>query len=93
MNGTNQVSPLSQLNKINQYVPASVNANAVLLGSLKVVFLIGLVLYALFAFVATRQIDIMSKTLDTPISTSVRLIGYIHLLVAIGLLIFVFVTL
>ncbi len=59
----------------------------------KVMFLIAFGLYVFFAFIAVRQIDIMRRTVITPLSPLIQLIGYIHLFVAIGLLLFTFLYL
>jgi hypothetical protein len=54
----------------------------------KILFLIAFGLYVIFAFIAVRQIEIMRKTVITPLSPLIQLIGYAHLIVAAGLLIF-----
>lgn len=46
-------------------------------------FIILAALYVGFAFIVTRQITIMSKTIVTPFSPAVKLIGMIHLVVAL----------
>lgn len=52
-------------------------------GVAKLFFLLAFGIYMLFAFIATRQIAIMRKTLDTPFSPMIQLLGYIHLLLAV----------
>ncbi len=59
----------------------------------KAMFLIGFGLYVIFAFVAARQIDNMGKTVITPLSPFIQLLGYLHLLVAIGAFVFTFMFL
>jgi len=54
----------------------------------KAMFLIGFGVYVIFAFVAARQIDNMGKTIITPLSPFIQLLGYLHLLLAIGAFIF-----
>lgn len=49
----------------------------------KAFFIIGFILYVIFAFIATRQIQVMRKTVETPLSGFITLIGYAHLLLAI----------
>ena len=56
---------------------------------LKILFIVGFGLYAIFAFVTTRQIEIMRQTVVTPLSNAIRLVGYIHLFVAIGMIVYV----
>jgi hypothetical protein len=56
----------------------------------KLFALIGFSLYVAFAFIATRQIHIMRKTVITPLSGFVALLGYLHFLLAIGALVFVY---
>jgi hypothetical protein len=48
----------------------------------KLMFVLLAFLYLMFAFVVTRQIKTMRTTLITPFSSSVRVFGYVHFLVA-----------
>jgi len=64
-----------------------------LLNGVKILFYIGFFFYVIFAFIALRQIDDMRKTVETTFSSAVLIIGILHLLLAIGLLVFVFTTL
>lgn len=66
-----------------------ISISSILLQGLRVFFLIGFSLYAIFAFVATRQVDVMSKTIDTPLSPTLRLVSYLHLLVSLCAIAFV----
>jgi ABC-type multidrug transport system permease subunit len=54
-------------------------------GALKVLFVVGFGVYTIFAFVVTRQISNMRRTLSTTASAPIRFVGYVHLLAAIGL--------
>ncbi|MBI2039669.1 hypothetical protein HYT18_01225 [Candidatus Microgenomates bacterium] len=54
---------------------------------LKGVILLILIFYAIFALLIIRQVDLMSKTLITPVSPVVKAISIIHAGFAIGLLI------
>jgi hypothetical protein len=45
-------------------------------------------LYAVFAFIVTRQIHIMRKTVITEFSSVLRVIGYLHFGVAVVLFLF-----
>ena len=54
----------------------------ILPGFFKVLFVLAVFLYLVFAFVVTRQIKIMRSTVITPFSPVVRIIGYVHLLIA-----------
>jgi len=74
------------LNQITQM--ANLPMNLLIFGALKMLFIIGFSLYAIFAFVTTRQIEIMSHTVQTPLSSSIRLVGYIHLFVALGMIVY-----
>jgi hypothetical protein len=56
----------------------------------KVFALIGFSLYVAFAFIATRQIHLMRKTVITPLSGFVALLGYAHFFLAIAALVFVY---
>lgn len=51
-------------------------------------FIITSFLYAAFAFVVTRQIKIMRTTVITSFSPVLRLLGYAHFLLSIGVFIF-----
>lgn len=59
--------------------------------SVKTLFIIGALLYLVFAFVVTRQIQVMRSTVITPFSPYVQLLGYAHLIMALIVLIF-FIT-
>lgn len=54
---------------------------------LKASTLIILLLYAIFALMVVRQVDLMGKTLITGISPAVKIIAAVHALSAIGLII------
>ncbi|MEJ2441782.1 MAG: hypothetical protein P8Y06_02590, partial [Patescibacteria group bacterium] len=54
---------------------------------IKVLVLLGLAIYAIFALVVLRQIQLMTDTLEVGFETPVRLLGVVHL--AFSLLIFV----
>lgn len=56
----------------------------------KGVTLLILLLYAIFALIIVRQVDLMSKTLVTNISPIVKSLAIIHAGFAIGLIILVF---
>lgn len=62
-----------------------------LLFGVKALFVVGGVLYLLFAFVVIRQINIMGKTIRTVASGTIKLLGYAHF-VAAALVLFYFVT-
>lgn len=59
----------------------------VLISILKLAILIILVFYALFALLIVRQVDLMSKTLITPVSPVLKAFSIIHAGVAIGLIV------
>lgn len=64
------------------------SANTALLFGVKSMFVIAGVLYTLFSILVTRQISIMSKTIATTASFHMKLLGFIHLIVAILVLIY-----
>jgi hypothetical protein len=70
--------------------PGFFETSDVVLNLVKILFLTGFFFYAIFAFIAVRQIDIMRKTVITPLSPIVQIIGYLHLLLAVGAFIFAF---
>lgn len=55
----------------------------------KLSILIILVFYAIFALLIVRQVNLMSKTLITPVSPVVRAVAVLHAGFAIGLIILV----
>ncbi len=54
-------------------------------GVLKFVFVVGALFYLIYTFVVVRQIHTMKKTLITNFSSSVSLLGFLNLLLALGL--------
>lgn len=66
-----------------------IQLDSVILGIVKTLFFAGFGLYLIFAVIALRQIGLMRKTVVTPLSPIVQLIGIAHLVLAIGALIFV----
>ena len=59
-------------------------------GVIKVGILIGLIVYILFAFILTRQVDIMSKTVNVPLSGFLKLLALLHFIAATLLFALVF---
>jgi hypothetical protein len=51
----------------------------------KLLFLLGLLVYVAFAAVVIRQVGIMNRTLNASFNTFLRLIAWIHLGVAVGI--------
>lgn len=54
---------------------------------LKAAVLLILIFYAIFALIVVRQVDLMSKTLITPVSPVLKAFSIIHAGVATGLII------
>lgn len=54
--------------------------NALFLTGIKGIFLLGILIYFIFALIVVRQIHVMKKTLITPFSPVVQTAGYTHLL-------------
>ena len=54
--------------------------SALFLTGIKGMFLLGVLIYFLFALIIVRQIHVMKKTLITPFSPIVQTVGYTHLL-------------
>lgn len=61
--------------------------NIYLVAFLKWAILIILVFYCLFALIIVRQVDLMSRTLITPVSPLLKAITILHAGFAIGLLV------
>ena len=57
---------------------------------IKAAILIILFLYAIFALLIVRQVDLMSKTLITPVSPIVKAISIIHAGFALGFIFLAF---
>lgn len=53
----------------------------------KVLFLVGLSVYLIFAAVVVRQVYLMTETLEVGFETPVRALVWLHLAVAIGVFI------
>lgn len=53
----------------------------------KVLFLVGLVLYLAFAVIVVRQVKLMNRTLNGLFDIPLRLFSLVHLIVAIGVFI------
>lgn len=63
------------------------NSSILVLG--KLFFLFGFGTYVIFAIVIVRQVYLMTTTLQVGFETPVRMLGWIHLIVAIGVFLFV----
>lgn len=72
-------------------LPTDVN-NFLFLG-VKGLFVIGALLYLAFAFVVTRQIQVMRSTVITPFSPVMQILGFAHLILAIVVLLIFIVVL
>ena len=59
----------------------------------KVFFLIGLVIYLIFALVIVRQVNIMTDTLDLSFEVPIKVLAIFHFFFALGVLVIAFVTL
>lgn len=51
---------------------------------IRILFLIGIGVYVVFALVVVRQVQLMTDTIRVGFETPIRLIALIHLLVACG---------
>ena len=71
----------------------NMSIDSVVFNFIKILFLIGFFLYILFAFLAARQVEEMRRTVITPLSSIIQLVGYIHLLLAIVAFIFALIYL
>lgn len=50
----------------------------------KIAFLFAILVYVFFAAVVVRQVYLMTQTLQVGLETPLRIIAWIHLLVAVG---------
>jgi hypothetical protein len=62
-------------------------AQAALHLMLKIFYVLGALIYLLFAGIVTRQINLMRHTVETNFSGTVQLMGWVHL--ALAILVFV----
>lgn len=56
----------------------------------KIFFLIGLLVYVVFAGVVVRQVYLMTETLEAGFETPIKIVVWAHLGVAIGIFVFAF---
>lgn len=59
----------------------------------KVMVLIILLMYIVFAFVIVKQVSLMQTTLDIGLKTPLKLIANLHLLLALGIFVLAFLLL
>lgn len=59
----------------------------------KLSVMLGFTLYLVFAVVVIRQVSLMTRTVDTPISPLLKIIGWAHLGIAILVWFFAFTVL
>lgn len=66
--------------------PGSFFTSEVFLFLLKGAVLLFLIFYAIFALLIVRQVDLMIKTLITPVSPKVKMLSIVNAGIAIGLI-------
>jgi hypothetical protein len=66
--------------------PSSQSLNQLVNAVFKNCFILGAIFYIIFSVVVIRQIAIMKKTVKTSFSPVVQLLGYIHLFLALSVL-------
>jgi len=59
----------------------------------KIIVLIGLFVYLVFAFVIVRQVNLMNTTVETEVRKPIEYFSYIHLILSLAVLILAFVIL
>lgn len=69
-------------------IPIDSFSSEPILAFLKAAILLILIFYAIFSLIIIRQVDLMSKTLITTISPTLKAVAIIHAGVAIGLIFF-----
>ncbi len=67
--------------------PADLLNNTYVLFFAKGAILILLVIYAIFALIIIRQVDLMGKTLKTSLAPVVKILAVFHAVFAIGLIV------
>ena len=58
----------------------------ILSGIFKVLFILSIFFYIVFAVIVIRQVQIMKNTLITPVSPLILFLSILHLLMAVGIL-------
>ena len=59
----------------------------------KFLFLVGLFLYLAFAVIVIRQVNLMTKTLNGTFDQSLKIVAWLHLIVALGVFLFALIVL
>ncbi|MHA2055297.1 MAG: DUF5657 family protein [Candidatus Hodarchaeales archaeon] len=54
---------------------------------IKLAFLIGILLYVIFAYIVTKQVKLMNETIEVGLENTIKIISYVHLAVSIFILI------
>lgn len=72
---------------------AAIQEVDILSGIFKVLFILSILFYIVFAVIVIRQVQIMKNTLITPVSPVILFASIIHLLIAIGVLFLFFIIL
>lgn len=62
--------------------------NTALLGLVKLLLIVGGILYLFFSVIIIRQITVMRKTLITALEPEISALGWIHLGLTVGLLVY-----
>ncbi|MDP3918057.1 MAG: hypothetical protein Q8Q30_02705 [Candidatus Woesebacteria bacterium] len=62
-------------------------------GIIKVLILVFLLIYVVFAFVVVKQVKLMTVTLEVGFEKQLKLLSFIHLLFAIAVLVFAIIIL
>lgn len=62
-------------------------------GIIKVLILVFLLIYVVFAFVVVKQVKLMTVTLEVGFEKQLKLLSFIHLLFAIAVLAFAIIIL
>jgi len=79
---------METINIISQINNVGIESSLMIL--IKLFFIVGGIMYLIFSLVVVRQIALMKKTLMTPLSPLVTLLGYIHLALSVFALFFFF---
>lgn len=62
--------------------------NVALLGLVKLLLIVGGILYLFFSVIIIRQITVMRKTLITTLEPEISVLGWLHLGLTVGLLVY-----
>ena len=59
----------------------------------KLAFLVGILLYIVFAYIVTKQVKLMNDTIEVGFENAIKIVSYIHLAISIFIFILAMIIL